>query len=191
MIIKLCKRILETTYWFWAANSRGTRYVSSALGNMTKNSGERKRICLRRTHSAVSSNNITNSTVMEQVGFLSIHIFLYQRWLRWSGYIKNGRISKDVMYVDLATGHSSAFRFEDVCKRDLKFTIHRFKLLGTCQEPCLIGMDCEAESNESMLSVCLGDGTLHSTKLQDWSFTIWWLCVISGHSVRWEGFLPP
>ena len=52
---------------------------------------------------------------------------LSQRCLRWLGHVRrmeDGRIPKDLLYVQLAsetrrTGHPT-LRFKDVCKRDMK-----------------------------------------------------------------------
>ena len=67
--------------------------------------------------------------MLEEAASLSMHLLLCQRRLRWVGHVRrmeNGRIPKDLLYGELATGRRPvgrlALRFEDVCKRDLKLT---------------------------------------------------------------------
>ncbi|KAK4321136.1 hypothetical protein Pmani_008041 [Petrolisthes manimaculis] len=56
-----------------------------------------------------------------------MYALLSQRRLRWFGYVshmEDGRIPKDMLYGELATGSRPAGRpvlcYKDVCKRDLK-----------------------------------------------------------------------
>ena len=63
------------------------------------------------------------------IGSLSMHLMLCKRQVRWLGYVRrmeNGRIPKDLLYGELATGRRpvgrAVLRFKDVCKRDLKLT---------------------------------------------------------------------
>ena len=65
--------------------------------------------------------------MLGHAGSHSIHLLLCQRRLRWLGHVHrigDGRIPKDVLYGELATGHHPAgrpaLRFKDVWKRDLK-----------------------------------------------------------------------
>ena len=58
-----------------------------------------------------------------------MHMMLCKSRLRWLGHVRrmgNGRIPKDLLYGELATGRRPvgrpALRFKDVCKRDLKLT---------------------------------------------------------------------
>lgn len=58
---------------------------------------------------------------------LSMFATLSQRRLRWLGHVcrmDDGRIPKDILYGELATGTrptgQPALRYKDVCKRDLK-----------------------------------------------------------------------
>ena len=57
----------------------------------------------------------------------SMFAILTQRRLRWLGHVtrmEDGRIPKDILYGELATGTRPtgrpALRYKDVCKRDLK-----------------------------------------------------------------------
>ena len=66
--------------------------------------------------------------MLGRAGSHSMHLLLCQRRLCWLGHVHcmgDGRIPKDVLYGELATGHRPAGRpalyFKDVCKRDLKF----------------------------------------------------------------------
>lgn len=85
--------------------------------------------CLRRILGITWQDKITNTAVLEQASSLSIHLLLCQRRLRWLGHVhrmQEGRIPKDILYGELATGHRPVgrpqLRFKDVCKRDLKLT---------------------------------------------------------------------
>ena len=85
--------------------------------------------CLRRILGITWQDRVTNTAVLEKTGSLSMHLMLCQRRLRWLGHVHrmdDGRIPKDVMYGELASGRRPtgrpALRFKDVCKRDLKLT---------------------------------------------------------------------
>ena len=56
-----------------------------------------------------------------------MYTLLRQRRLRWLGHVhrmEDGRIPKDILYGELATGRRSTgrphMRFKDVCKRDMR-----------------------------------------------------------------------
>ena len=83
--------------------------------------------CLRRILGITWEDKLTNNFVLEKCNMLSIHSLLCQRRLRWLGHVRrmnDGRIPKDMLYGELATGHRSVgrpvLRYKDVCKRDLK-----------------------------------------------------------------------
>ena len=83
--------------------------------------------CLRRILCIKWQDRVTNIEVLEKASFLSMHIMLCQRRLRWLGHVHrmdDGRIPKDIMYGELASGRRPtgrpAPRFRDVCKRDMK-----------------------------------------------------------------------
>ena len=85
--------------------------------------------CLRRILGITWEDRVTNISVLEQAGSLSMHLLLSQRRLRWIGHVrrmKDGRIPRDVLYGELAVGHRRTgrpmLRFKDVCKRDMKIT---------------------------------------------------------------------
>lgn len=84
---------------------------------------------LRRILDITWQDRVTNTGVLEKAGSLSMHLMLCQRRLRWLGHVhrmKDGRIPKDIMYGELASGRRPTgrptLRFKDVCKRDLKLT---------------------------------------------------------------------
>ena len=83
--------------------------------------------CLRRILNIKWQDKITNTAVLEQAGSLSLHLLLCKRRLRWLGHVhrmQDGRIPKDIMYGELASGQRPTgrpvLRFKDVCKKDLK-----------------------------------------------------------------------
>ena len=83
--------------------------------------------CLRRTLGITWQDRITNKVVLEKAGIPSLHTLLKQRRMRWLGHVtrmKVGRIPKDLLYGELATGKRPTgrpqLRFKDVCKRDLQ-----------------------------------------------------------------------
>ena len=85
--------------------------------------------CLRRILGITWKDRVTNTAVLEQAGSLSMHLLLCHRRLRWLGHVhrmSDGRIPKDVLYGELASGRRPVgrpmLRFKDVCKRDLKLT---------------------------------------------------------------------
>ena len=70
---------------------------------------------------------MTNKVVLEKAGILSLYTLLKQRRMQWLGHVtrmKNGRIPKDLLYGELATGKRPTGRpqlcFKDVWKRDLQ-----------------------------------------------------------------------
>ena len=74
-------------------------------------------------------DRVTNTAILEKAGSLSMHLMLCQRWLRWLGHVHrmvDGRIPKDLLYDQLASGcrpvGRPALRYKDVYKRDLKLT---------------------------------------------------------------------
>ena len=71
--------------------------------------------------------HITNDEVLKRAGIPSMFSILAKRRLRWLGHVarmENGRIPKDTLYGELATGSRPAgrptLRYKDVCKRDLR-----------------------------------------------------------------------
>ena len=83
--------------------------------------------CLRRILGITWQDKVTNTAVLGRADSHSIHLLLCQCRLRWLGHMHrmgDGRIPKDVLHGELATGHHPAgrpaLRFKDVCKRDLK-----------------------------------------------------------------------
>lgn len=77
--------------------------------------------CLRRILGISWSDYITNKVVLDRVDTTSMYTILKQKRLRWMG-----RISKDLLYGELAIGKRPTGRpykrFRDVCKQDLKDT---------------------------------------------------------------------
>lgn len=72
-------------------------------------------------------DHIPNTSVLELAGIQSMYAILSQRRLRWLGHVKrmdDGRIPKDILYGELATGSRRTgrpiLRYKDTCKRDMK-----------------------------------------------------------------------
>ena len=83
--------------------------------------------CLRRILGITWQDRISNKNVLSQAGIPSMFALLTQRRLRWLGHVsrmQDGRIPKDMLYGELATGSRPKgrplLRYKDVCKRDLK-----------------------------------------------------------------------
>ena len=83
--------------------------------------------CLRRLLGITWQDRVTNSDVLAMAGMLSMYAMLSQRRLRWLGHVSrmdDGRIPKDTLYGELATGTRPtgrpSLRLKDVWKRDLR-----------------------------------------------------------------------
>ncbi len=83
--------------------------------------------CLRRILGITWQDRVPNTEVLAQAKTFSMHALLSQRRLRWLGHVcrmQDGRIPKDIMYGELASGTRPTgrpvLRYKDVCKRDLK-----------------------------------------------------------------------
>ena len=83
--------------------------------------------CLRRILGITWQDKVTNNAVLEKAGLPSLYALLKQRRMRWPGHMtrmKDGRIPKDLLYGELATGKRPTgrpqLRFKDVCKRYLQ-----------------------------------------------------------------------
>lgn len=83
--------------------------------------------CLRRILGISWQDHISNNDILKRAGMLSMFALLTQRRLRWLGHVtrmKDGRLPKDILYGELATGSRPtgrpSLRYKDVCKRDLK-----------------------------------------------------------------------
>lgn len=83
--------------------------------------------CLRRVLGITWQDKVTNNQVLDRAGIPSMYTLLHQRRLRWLGHVRrmeDGRIPKDLLYGELATGHRDKgrpkLRYKDVCKRDMK-----------------------------------------------------------------------
>ena len=82
---------------------------------------------LRRILDIKWQDHITNEEVLSRAQMPSLYTMLQQRRLRWLGHVHrmaDGRIPKDLLYGELATGSRAPgrpnLRFKDVCKRDMK-----------------------------------------------------------------------
>ena len=67
-------------------------------------------------------DRVPNKDVLARAKIPSMFALLSQRRLRWVGHVvrmQDGRIPKEILYGELATGRPF-LRFKDVCKRDLK-----------------------------------------------------------------------
>ena len=63
--------------------------------------------CLRLILGITWQDKVTNKVVLEKAGIPSLYILLKQRRMRWLGHVtrlKDGRIPKDLLYGELATG---------------------------------------------------------------------------------------
>ena len=85
--------------------------------------------CLRRILGITWQKRKTNQEVLEQANIPSMYALLSQRRLRWLGHtcrMKDGRIPKDILYGEMATGSRAIgrplLRYSDVCRRDLRET---------------------------------------------------------------------
>ena len=83
--------------------------------------------CLRRILGITWLDRVPNKNVLAQAGIPSMFALLSQRRLRWLGHVsrmEDGRIPKDMLYGELATGTRPAgrpvLRYKDVCRRDMK-----------------------------------------------------------------------
>ena len=82
--------------------------------------------CLRRLLGVTWKDHMTNEDVLEKTGSPSMTDLLRQRRLRWLGHVcrmEDGRIPKDLLFSQLATGTRPRgrpqLRYKDLCKRDL------------------------------------------------------------------------
>ena len=85
--------------------------------------------CLRRILGISWEDKVPNSSVLARANTPSMYTLLKQRRLRWLGHVcrmEDGRIPKDLLYGELASGKRPRgrplLRYKDICKRDLKAT---------------------------------------------------------------------
>ena len=83
--------------------------------------------CLRRLLGITWQDRVTNIDVLARAGLPSMFSILTTRRLRWLGHtirMDDGRIPKDLLFGELATGGRPigrpTLRYKDVCKRNLK-----------------------------------------------------------------------
>ena len=82
---------------------------------------------IRRILGISWQDKVPNTEVLSRAHLPSMYTLLRQRRLRWLGHVhrmEDGRIPKDILYGELATGRRSTgrphLRFKDVCKRDMR-----------------------------------------------------------------------
>lgn len=82
---------------------------------------------LRRILGISWQDKVTNAEVLSRAGLPTLYTLLRQRRLRWLGHVHrmdDGRIPKDILYGELASGRRSTgrpqLRYKDVVKRDMK-----------------------------------------------------------------------
>ena len=82
---------------------------------------------LRRILGISWQDKVPNTEVLSRAGLPSMYTLLRQRRLRWLGHVHrmpDGRIPKDLLYGELASGKRSTgrpqLRYHDVVKRDMK-----------------------------------------------------------------------
>ena len=85
-------------------------------------------------------DKVPNTEVLSRAGLPSMFTLLRQRRLRWLGHVHrmpDGRIPKDLLYGELATGSRRTgrpqLRYSDVVKRDMKAVDIDTETLG---KPC-------------------------------------------------------
>ena len=83
--------------------------------------------CLRRILGISWQDHIPNTEVLARAGSLSMYALLTKRRLCWLGHVTrmhDGRLPKDILFGELATGSRPTgrptLRYKDVLKRDLK-----------------------------------------------------------------------
>lgn len=62
---------------------------------------------LRRILGITWSDRVPNAQVFKHAGLLTMYTFLRQRRLRWHGHVRrmeDGRMPKDILYSELASG---------------------------------------------------------------------------------------
>ena len=82
---------------------------------------------IRRILGIPWQDRVSNTEILSRGNLPSMFTLLRQRRLRWLGHVyrmEDGRIPKDILYGELASGRRSKGRpqlhYEDVCKRDVK-----------------------------------------------------------------------
>lgn len=82
---------------------------------------------IRRILGISWQDRVTNAEVLSRAGLFSMYTLLRQRRLRWLGHVhrmEDGRIPKDILYGELASGRRNIgrpqLRYKDVCKRDMR-----------------------------------------------------------------------
>ena len=83
--------------------------------------------CLRRILDIKWLDKVKNNEVFARTGLSRLYTLLQQCRLRWLGHVSrmpDGRIPKDLLYGELASGSRAQGRphlsFKDACKRDMK-----------------------------------------------------------------------
>ena len=83
--------------------------------------------CLRRILGISWEDRVPNTEVLAKASLPSMFTLLRQRRLRWLGHVRrmeDGRIPKDILYGQLASGKRRTgrpkLRYSDVCKSDMK-----------------------------------------------------------------------
>ena len=99
----------------------------------TKDARQEKRLnsfhmsSIRRILCISWQDRVSNTEVPSRANLPSMFTLLRQRRLRWLGHVyrmEDGRIPKDILYGELASGRKTKgrpqLRYKDVCKRDMK-----------------------------------------------------------------------
>ncbi|KAJ8047823.1 hypothetical protein HOLleu_06930 [Holothuria leucospilota] len=83
--------------------------------------------CIRRILGISLEDKVPNTEVLSRAGLPTMFTLLKQRRLLWLGHVRrmeDGRIPKDILNGELASGKRATcrphVRFKDVCKRDMK-----------------------------------------------------------------------
>ena len=82
---------------------------------------------IRRILGITWQDKVKNNAVLDKAGIPSLYTLFQQLRMRWLGHVtrlEDGRIPKDLVYGELATGKrltgQPELHFKDVCKRDLQ-----------------------------------------------------------------------
>ena len=109
-----------------ACVARSPMYSIETWTAYARQTGEKTQ-SIRRILVISWQNTMSNSEVLSRANLPNMFTLLRQLGLRWLGHVyrmENGRIPKDIIYGELASGRRTKgrpqFSYKDVCKRDMK-----------------------------------------------------------------------
>ena len=68
-------------------------------------------------------DKVTNKEIHKRTGLPSMEDLLIRKNLRWTGHLRKmspDRLSKQILYSQMSSGHRKSGRFKDTIKRNLK-----------------------------------------------------------------------